>query len=298
MDVSIIMVNYNTRNLTATAIGSIIERTKGILYEIILVDNGSMDDSVGYLQNKFGDLVRIIESGSNLGFGKANNLGARLAKGKYLFFLNTDTVLINNAVAILFDFMETRDEVGICGGNLYNEGHQPNHSFGSRIPTVLSELTGPVLVKLLGKSTCSFNHQGNPRAVGYVIGAHMMVRSRLFQAVGGFDPDFFLYYEEVELTCRIRKMGYRVFSVPDAKIIHLEEGSQEEEQGARRHEWFMASMLLFYQKVYGTSSVKWAYYFCQMKNILQVLIKGKKENFLITRRQYRLWRGRVKETDR
>ena len=102
MDVSIILVSYNTILLTASAIDSIIEKTQGITYEIILVDNNSVDGTVEYLDGKFNENLIIVKSTKNLGFGKANNLGIEIANGKYVFLLNTDTILINNAIKVLW----------------------------------------------------------------------------------------------------------------------------------------------------------------------------------------------------
>ena len=127
MNVSIIIVNYNTSNLLKDCLCSIIEKTQFIEYEIIVVDNNSGDDSVAMVEQQFTN-VKLIKNNINLGFGKANNIGYTYAKGKYLFLLNTDTLLINNAIKILFDFMEDpkHSSVGSCGGNLYTNNLKTN----------------------------------------------------------------------------------------------------------------------------------------------------------------------------
>jgi len=105
MDVSIIIVNYKTFAYTKDAIASVFEKTEDVAYEVIVVDNNSPDGSGKEIQEYFNDKITFIQSPENLGFGRANNLGAKCSNGKYLFFLNPDTILLNNAPKILFDFL-------------------------------------------------------------------------------------------------------------------------------------------------------------------------------------------------
>ncbi|MGL5902335.1 MAG: glycosyltransferase, partial [Cetobacterium sp.] len=130
MQVSIIIVNYNTLELSKNSIESIFEKIQNIEYEIILVDNDSQDGSKEYFSKEYyKSRIKLIQSEKNLGFGKANNLGINIAKGKYVFLLNSDTLLINNVIKILFDFMEKNKSVGLAGANLYNENKEPAHSY-------------------------------------------------------------------------------------------------------------------------------------------------------------------------
>ena len=129
MDVSVIMVNYNTLELTKNTINSVMEKTKDLNYEIILIDNASTDGSVEFFEKEYKDKIIFIKNNENLGFGKANNKGIEIAKGKYVFLLNSDTLLINNAIKILFDFMEKNKNCGVCGGNLFDIDLKPTHSF-------------------------------------------------------------------------------------------------------------------------------------------------------------------------
>lgn len=120
MDVSIIIVNYCSAKMVAECVESIFEKTKGIDYEIIIVDNDSRDNSEAFLKSTLGDSTTLISAGENLGFGKANNLGAAYAKGEYLLLLNPDTLLVNNAIKVLYDYIKTHPETGVVGGNLYS----------------------------------------------------------------------------------------------------------------------------------------------------------------------------------
>lgn len=224
-DVSVILINYNTINLLQNAIASVIEQTKELLYEIIVVDNNSSDNSQEIVTEKFGEQVRYIALEENVGFGRANNVGIENAKGRNILFLNPDTILINNAIKILSDFLDAHENVGACGGNLYTIDKKPNFSYMPFFPTILTELnflTNDALFRLLIGKSYEFNYEKKPIKVGYVTGAGMMVKAEVLEKTGKFDPDFFMYYEETELSLRIKKRGYDIYSVPDAEIVHLE----------------------------------------------------------------------------
>lgn len=219
--VSIIIVNYNTAEMLGDCIKSVKEKTIGLSYEIIVVDNNSEKGSLSALEEKYTD-VRFHFSGENLGFGRANNLGASLAKGKYLFLLNPDTLLINNAALILYNFMENNLRVGICGGNMYKGDMTPASSYYD-----IDFLTLEYKIIFNRKRFPGFNRTGQPKEVNVIVGADLFIPKSLFNDFKGFDPDFFLYFEEVELCDRVRKAGYKVISVPDAEVIHLQGGSAE-----------------------------------------------------------------------
>ncbi|MDR1901249.1 MAG: glycosyltransferase family 2 protein [Treponema sp.] len=259
IDVSVIIVNYNTSSLLKNCIASIYEQTKRISFNIIVTDNNSSDDSVSMLRIEYPD-VTVIPLDDNIGFGKANNLGALQAVGKYLFFLNSDTYLCNDAISILFDFMELNSECGICGGNLIDFSGHPIHSFDRRFPGAFSDIF--LLLKklprlLYGRSWC-YNYTGLPMEVAYITGADLMIRNELFAAVKGFDPFFFMYYEETELTVRIKKRGYRVYSVPTAKIAHKKGASLQYNAGIDRA--FYLSKYHYMTKVYGTNNSYMAHF--------------------------------------
>jgi len=225
MDVSIIIVNYNTSKLLEECISSVLTKTKNLEFEIIVVDNSSVDDSVNVMRTRF-PKVKLIESKDNLGFGRANNVGATIAKGKYLFFLNTDTLLINNAIKILFDFMEKEEnqDVGACGGNLFKKDLSPNFSYSLHFPSLWSHFCYRAHLSSFVNNE-NFNETGMVKDVAIIIGADLFVRKKIFDGINGFDPSFFMYVEDGELALRIKKEKYRIVSVPEAKIIHLQGAS-------------------------------------------------------------------------
>lgn len=274
MDVSIIIVNYNSIDVITDAINSIIEKTKDLSYEIIVVDNASPDNSADIIEKDYEDRVKLIRSDENLGFGKANNLGASYACGKYLFLLNPDTVLINNAVEVLYDFMETHPKAGVAGGNLYGvDKVSAAPSFCLSFPSVSSEKKESSWHKILmdkvkqkqnktGKPfEKEFNYSEKDIAVAYIFGADMIVLKSLFEETGGFDPDFFMYAEEAELQWRIQKTGYQICNVSSARIVHLEGMSSKQQNvfNEKQFRWRMESQLLFFEKCYGHQAAEQFY---------------------------------------
>ncbi|MDR1729676.1 MAG: glycosyltransferase family 2 protein [Prevotellaceae bacterium] len=228
MDVSVIFVNYNTISLLKAAVDSVFEHTKNIQFEIIVVDNNSNDNSEIILKKHYGDKIRYMKLSENIGFGRANNKGMEIAKGRNILFLNPDTILLNNALKFLSDFLDHNENAGACGGNLYQKDLSPNFSFMRATPGFLTELnflTKNFLFRVYFGKSYEFNFTEKPLKVAYVTGADMMVKASVLKETGGFDPDFFMYYEETELSNRINQKGYSIYSIPQAKIIHLEGGS-------------------------------------------------------------------------
>lgn len=228
MDVSIIFVNYKTKDLTINAIESVIEKTEGIEYEIFVVDNNSQDGSIEAIEQKFPS-INIIKSDINGGFGYANNLAMKQASGKYILCLNTDTLLINNAIKIMFDYMEKEENknVGICGGYLVNKDNKPC-TCGGNFPSITEILFKFGLRKFLNKiykkftTTISSDELSDNQEIDYITGADIFFRKSVLEKVGLFDEKFFMYYEETDLCKRIKNCKYDIKFVPNAKIIHLE----------------------------------------------------------------------------
>jgi GT2 family glycosyltransferase len=269
MDVSIIIVNYNTGKLILNLLASIRKYVSDITYEIIVVDNNS-SENISELLMPYQNEVRCILLPENVGFGRANNKALEYATGRYIFFLNPDTLLLNNAVKILSDFMDNNPKVGVCGGNLYDEKMCPIHSFMPILPSPLWDLNtllGEQLFKLRYGKNIQHNYTDHPIQVGYVTGADMLVRREVLDQVGAFDPDFFMYFEETELTHRIVKAGWKVYAVPDAKIIHLE--GQSFETSDRRQQMVSKSKKIYYQK----TSIMFAYHVAKVFFTLAALMR-------------------------
>jgi len=258
-DLSVIFVNYKTKEMTADAIQSVFDKTEGVNYDIIVVDNNSKDGSVKFIKEKFDNKITLIESKENRGFGAGNNLGIKASNAKYVFLLNTDTLLINNAIKILFDFMELNPNVGACGGNMYATDGKPINSVRWKLPGnkfAITRLFAAIKLKLL-KVSPGFNYSKMNKKTGSIVGADMLIRKTALDEVGMFDEDFFLYYEETELCHRLWKNGWESYSVPEAMITHFEGGStikkNDEEKSFRT---FQYSEFLFFEKTKGNKAVR------------------------------------------
>lgn len=252
MDVSVILVNYNTIDLLCNTIDSVLKHTHLITYEIIVVDNDSDDDPGDVLKNKYGNKIRLLKLPENIGFGRANNEGIRISRGRNIFFLNPDTVLLNNSIKVLSDYLDNHPDTGIVGGNIYNMENLPSFSFRRFLPSMfweLSDLFFSVPEKLLFGRNQHFNNSGKPLKVAYITGADLMIPIGVLDRTGNFNPDFFLYFEETDLAFRVKKLGLKIMSIPDAEIIHLEGESFNLESERVSH--YFTGKLIFYSKNYG-----------------------------------------------
>lgn len=231
MDVSVIIVNYNTKEITAACIDSIFKFTDSVTFEIILVDNASNDGS----RDLFSSDRRIIYiyNNENCGFGKANNIGVRVASGKYLFFLNSDTLLQNNVLALFYEQAEKclNNKIAFWGTVLYDKDGFPN-GYGDSFPSLIRSLR--IAAHIDSKQEFCISDDFEPFTVDYVLGADIFTLKSVFEECDGFDEDYFMYYEESDLMRRARKDGYRCQIICGPKIIHLEGKSSGKISHAKR----------------------------------------------------------------
>lgn len=263
MDVSVVMINYNTFELAKNAIESIFSHTDNLEYEIILIDNNSPDQSGKKLYNHFGDKIRFIQANDNLGTSKAFNKCVEMSKGKYILWLNSDIIVYNNFIYKLFVYMESNSECGISGGNLFDRDNKPTHSYLLQLPSLktIKKLKSSInlIINKLFKTNIKkqFNFSDQPKEVGYITGADMMIRRAVIDEIGGFDEDIFMYSEETEFTYRMKKKtSYKVISVPQATMQHFESGSFGEK---RFSVWHFETQLngdsVYFEKCYGRKAL-------------------------------------------
>lgn len=245
MDVSIIIVNYNTCDLTLQCLQSVYEKTTNIDFEVIVVDNASSDDSVSAIRQQYSQ-VQVIESPRNLGFGMANNLGVKSARGKYLFLLNSDTILQNNSVYEFFRYWNESDNVHIgCLGSYLENIHGRNiHSFGV-FPFFFRFLKH----KIFG-CRCKPLTQGE-YAVDYITGADLFISRENFMKVGMFNPLFFMYYEETWLQLQLSRLKLDRIIIPSPKIVHLEGCSYKQKLSNKKRIQMDVSLFVFWKLYYG-----------------------------------------------
>lgn len=257
VDLSVVILNWNARDYLWAALTSIVNQSWHQNIEVIVVDNHSLlDDSAAMVRREFSQ-VTLIETGRNLGFSAGNNVGLQKSKGRYVLFLNPDTVVHEGAFDILIDWMDAHPEVGACGPMLYNT----DGSLQSSCRLFPSFAAGLFRNTLLGRL---FPH--NPWSRGYLMqdsqhdqeqsvdwlsGSALLVRRvALEQIGGGWDESYFMYCEDVDLCYRLKTKNWPRFYVPQATITHHIGKSSDWAMGAmiRRHH---ASMLRFYFKHYA-----------------------------------------------
>ena len=234
MNVSIIIVNFNTKDLLDVCLDSIYKYTQNIEFEIIVSDNGSTDGSIEMLKTKFPNVI-LIENGKNLGFGAANNKGLNIAKGKYILYLNSDTILLNNAVKIFYDYWEhseNKENIGAIGANLLNSDNSIVHSYGvfpKYKNEILSLLAGNIKIFIneffyvfhlkLKSRNKKKSFQYYKGEVDYITGADLFLKN---DENAYFDEKFFLYFEETDLQNKMKDKNLKRLIVTGPEIIHLE----------------------------------------------------------------------------
>lgn len=264
MDVSVIMINYNTFSFTKDALDSIFRETKGIDYEVILIDNASPDGSGDRLSALYGNKIVYLQSGGNLGTSKAFNIALKHAAGKYVLWLNTDILLKENFIKKLFDYMESDPKCGICGGNLLDYQGKPAGSCREHFESIrILRKNYSILVNIcrkLSRKRFDYNYSKQAKRVAWVGGADMMVRREVFDRIGGLDEVIFMYAEEEEFQYRMTQLtDYTVMSVPWAHMYHLEGGSVKKKKRGYNDAWERLMLLglpRFFYKWYGEKTVR------------------------------------------
>ncbi len=295
MDLSVIIVNWNTRDLLRKCLKSIFEFTKDIQFEVFVVDNASTDGSVeyfGYTRNTRN--VHLIANKENLGFAKANNLAAKNAVGKYVLFMNPDMEIRENVFKKMFDFMEAKPDVAISTCKLFyppansigeksnieivsrkaaspsvktifgnlgdgiDGGVYPDDSIQSNIkrhPTFLSQAL--ILLKLhhflpflppIKKYLAKDFDYSKEQEVEQIMGAFVFAKREFVEKVGGWDEDYFIWWEDVELCKRAAELGEKIVYFPEARVIHYEGRSFAQVQSVKKQKRFIKSMLIYFKK--------------------------------------------------
>lgn len=258
MDLSIIIISYNTKDLLLDCIKSVIKTTKNISYEIIVVDNGSSDGTQEIIKKKYshkfvsgtnntsingevsvphirdnshGPTIKLIENQTNLGFSKANNIGIKEAKGRYILFLNSDTVVHNDTLEQMVQFMEKNKETGAAtcrvelpNGKLDDASHRgfptPWNAFCH-----FSGLSKFLKIKFTNGYSMTYLNLSKVHEVDACCGAFMMVRREAGNQVKWWDEDYFWYGDDLDLCYRLKEKGWKIFFVPYVSILHYKGAS-------------------------------------------------------------------------
>jgi len=223
---SIIVLSWNTKDLLRQCLKSLNSKlkTQNSKIEVIVVDNGSTDDSVSMVKKEFPQ-VKLIENLRNLGFAKGNNIGIKVAKGEYIMLLNSDTIVKPGALEKLTRFLDKNQEFAIAGPRLLNQDETSQPNCG-RFPGLLVSFV-MLFKEHLGGSDFVRCSPKESKKVDWLMGSAFVARSEVFEKVGGLDEKLFMYMEEVEWFYRAKKAAFKAYFLKEAEIIHLGRGSSK-----------------------------------------------------------------------
>jgi len=245
MELSIVIVNWNTRELILRCLDHLLGLDLPAPWEAWVVDNGSEDGSARAIRAAFPQ-VNLVENGRNLGFARANNQALERSRGNYLLLLNSDCFPEPGAIPSLREAMIRDPRVGIAGGGLLHPDGRRQHAFGAA-PTLATELLHKGLLQLLAPLRFPSKRK-NPQApmeVETVLGAFLMVRREAFLQVGGLDEGYFFFLEETDWCLRMRRAGWKVLHVPGARAVHLQGKSAALDLAGARVEFYRSRYRFF-----------------------------------------------------
>ncbi|MBN2299132.1 MAG: glycosyltransferase family 2 protein [Deltaproteobacteria bacterium] len=265
-DLSIIIVSYNTRDMTRRCLESVYKHSAGISCQIFVVDNASSDGSADMVKVDF-PCVNLIRLEKNMGFAAGNNQGIRNASGRYVLLLNSDAFISEGVLESTINYMDTNPNVGILGCRLTNPDASPQPS-ARMLPSPLNKffvITGLSSrfpkSRIFGRVDFSWWDHSQPRRVGWVVGAYFLIRSDTIADIGLLDERYFLYFEEIDYCKAAQESGWDVIFYPYARVIHL--GGQSAERtdkeisskGRQLLNYRIESEFRYYRKWYGLTLV-------------------------------------------
>jgi hypothetical protein len=256
MDLSIIIVNWKSKDYLQRCVASVIAQTSGIAYEIVVIDNASFDGVDEMLRQHYPQ-VRFIQSVENLGFAKANNAAFKASSGTHILFLNPDTELLMPAINIMFDHLQKLPNAGAIGCKLFNADRSIQTSCIQSFPTILNQLVGSEFLRTLFPRSSLwgmaplFSAKVEPTEVEMLSGACIMIKRTIFEQVGLFSEDYFMYAEDLDLCYKIKQAGYANYYVPGAAVVHFGGASSEKGPGELSVVMMRESMYRFMKKKRG-----------------------------------------------
>ncbi|MBE6499271.1 MAG: glycosyltransferase family 2 protein [Methanobrevibacter thaueri] len=283
MDLSVVIVNYQTYELTKNTINSILEYEYPFKIEVIVVDNASSDDSLVRLQEYFNDKVKFISSQENNGFAAGNNQALKIATGKYQLLLNSDTIVWENTLEDIYNYMENNEDVGACGCQVLLENGELDMACKRSFPNVKNSFIRLFHIPVNSKDD-DYNLTSLPDDEVYEIdcltGAFMFMRKSALDDAGFLDETFFMYGEDIDLCYRIKKAGWKIIYYGESKITHLKGASSKKQKSKLIYEFYRA-MYIYYKKHNASDSiflVNWIVYLgigflCVLKLFLNIFKK-------------------------
>jgi hypothetical protein len=225
MDLSIIIVNWNSKQYLRKCLASVFAETQGLEFEVIVIDSASFDGCERMLREEYPH-VRFIQSTANLGFARANNLAFASSQGKAVLFLNPDTEVVGPAIRLLYEQLMTLPDAGAVGCKLLNSDGSLQTSCIQSFPTILNQvLDAEVLRRRFPRSRLwgmapLFSTDTAPQAAEAISGACVMLKRDVFESVGRFSQDYFMYGEDIDLSYKVQQAGYKNHYLPQVTVIH------------------------------------------------------------------------------
>lgn len=269
-ELSIIIISYNTKQITKDCIESIYSSKPNVSFEIIVIDNTSADGSVEMLKNlqKDNDNLILVENKENTGFAKANNQGAKIARGNYILLLNSDTIILDDALSALMTFYkENEDHIHFLGPKLLNADKSPQASCGPfyTLPVIFAALF------LRGDYWGLTRYSPDAvKAVDWISGACILTKKEYFDQIQGFDEQIFMYMDEIDLLYRAKKENMRVFFYPQSQIVHL--GSASSNGKSFPVQQVYKGFLYFYKKHHAIWQLNMLQYILKIKALIAITI--------------------------
>jgi len=256
MDLSIIIVNWNSVEFLKKCILSIRAETKAIKYEIIVIDSASFDGCGEMLHENFPEVI-FIQSQENVGFARANNRAFELSRGRSILFLNPDTEIKGSAINIIHDYLQKLPKAGALGCKLLNSDRSIQTSCIQSFPTILNQVLDSEYLRLYCPKSVLwgvrplYENTSEPSTVDAISGACIMMNRDLFEQIGKFSEDYFMYSEDIDLCYKIRQSGYLNYYLPETTIIHYGGGSSQEANSNFAVVMMRESMYKFLKKTKG-----------------------------------------------
>jgi len=262
---SVCIVNWNTKDLLRNCLHSLFKNVGIKNFEVLVVDNNSQDSSVNMIQREFPN-VKLIINKQNVGYAKANNQMLKIAQGEYALLLNSDTIVLDNSIPTLINFMDNHPQAGACGPRLLNEDLTFQRSF-MKFPTLLYELKYHLkyhfppfnkMFKYLVNYKQVVDRQAkinSPIEVDAIPGACFLIRMKTYKDVGPMGEDYFLYSEENDWCWRMKQKGWKIYYVPSAAIIHLGGQSTKKAGDMVKIYNFYLSRYIFFKKYKNKSCI-------------------------------------------
>lgn len=257
MDLSIIIVNFNTKKLTENCIDSILQTTRCPDFEIIVVDNSTNPDCKYQIKDNHKNRVVLIDNVENKGFGNACNIGAKKAKGDYILLINSDIIVHRDTIDKSLDYIKKYDDVGVVGVKIKLTNNTLEHGCKRGFPTPWASFCYFTKLdrlnpknKKFGAYRQTFIDEDTTAKVDAVSGSYMLIDKNLYGELGGFDEDFFMYGEDLDLCYRISKLGKKIVYYADVSATHLKGQSGLSHKNPSIIYHFYNAMRIFYKKHY------------------------------------------------